>query len=88
MTGGFDKGWEKISIIDHKKEEPFYPPFKSVKEFSRVREKSKEISSKEFNQFSHSDNLWSVRMQTSNSIRSYNTIKGSILNVGTDFNPS
>mmetsp|Transcript_47764 Transcript_47764/g.35015 ORF Transcript_47764/g.35015 Transcript_47764/m.35015 type:complete len:120 (-) Transcript_47764:550-909(-) len=57
--------------------EPFMAQFRGIDEFSRKRKKQAE-KGLEFNAYSHQDSVWAARMQSSNSLRSYKCIQGSI----------
>lgn len=50
----------------------------SIEDFSRKRNTLKEVGSTEFDAFSKQDTIWSKKVSTANSLRSYKSIQGYI----------
>eukprot|EP00347_Sterkiella_histriomuscorum_P002705 403367123 len=77
-SGPKDKAWQPTPIRQTQEYEPFSAKFVSIEDFSRKRNTLKEVGRNEFDAFSRQDSIWSQKINSSNSIRTYQSLQGYI----------
>ncbi|CDW88140.1 UNKNOWN [Stylonychia lemnae] len=82
MSSSKDKAWNIVPLKDGITDyDPYNEKFKADEDCFRKRNSLKEVGNVEFDSNARPDLIWSNRLQTSNSLRTYHQIKGQIITI-------